>query len=163
MNRRSLLQLGVALALLAFAGWRVARWWQAGRVGSGQTFFYDLSEQKLFAGPRDAVPPIRGLNDDQTDAVRAVVISTNARPADRRTWRIAYLEMYSPELKRQMEAAQAGGPSPSMGRAAAQQHRYVRRLTDPDWHPLDTPEGERIVTEWATPGPDGLTPVVCQP
>jgi hypothetical protein len=163
MTRTTLAKLVVVVVLLAVAAFRVWRWMRHDRGVSEQALFYDLSEQKLFAGPRNAVPPIRGINDLQTDAVRAVVISTTANPQDKRSWKIAYLEMYSPELKQQMEAAQATGTSPSMGRAAAQQHRFVRRAQDAQWFPMDSPEGERIVTEWASPGTNGITPVVCTP
>ena len=103
------------------------------------------------------------IDDAKEDAVRAVVISTNGHPEDKSSWTIAYLEMYSPELKRQMEQAQATGDSPLMGRGLAQSHRFVRRLTDSQWSPLNSPEGERIVTEWARPGRNGVTPVVCAP
>lgn len=161
--RAALAKLMIATLLLAIAGFQTWRWWHADRGASEQAFFYDVSEQRLFAAPRNAVPPIRGINDARTDAVRALVISTNANPKDRRSRKIAYLEMYSPELKQQMEAAQAAGTSPPMGRAAAQQHRFVRRLEDAQWFPMDSPEGERIVTEWTAPGPNGITPVVCAP
>ncbi len=163
MTRATAVKLLVIGVLLAVAGLQVWRWVRAERGVSEKAFFYDLSEQKLFAGPRDAVPPIRGVNDAQVDAVRAVVISTTANPQDKRSRQIAYLEMYSPELKQQMEAAQAAGTSPAMGRAVAQEHRFVRRLEDTQWFSLNSPEGERIVTQWATPGTNGITPVVCAP
>jgi hypothetical protein len=126
-------------------------------------FFYDLSERRLFTAPRTSVPPIKGVNDDQEDAVRALVISTTGKPADKASWKIVYLEKYSPILKGQMEAAQQSGQSPSMGRGEALAHRFVRRVTDTDWFPMNSAEAERIVSEWATPGPDGVTPVVCAP
>lgn len=163
MNGSNLLKLAVGIGLLALAGTRLWQWARTRSDGSEKTFFYDLSEKKLFVGPRDAVPPIRGVNDAQTDAVRAVVISTNGEPANKRSWKIAYLEMYSPELKQEIEAARAAGVSPAMGRAEAQRHRFVRRLGDSGWYPMDSPQGEQIVTEWASPGPDGITPVVCSP
>jgi len=163
MTRATQAKLLLFVVLLTLAGLQAWRWLRSERGVSEKTFFYDLSEQKLFAGPRSAVPPIPGLDDDQTDAVRAVVISTTANPRDKRSWKIAYLEMYSPELKQQMEAAQQAGSSPAMGRAAAQQHRFVRRVEDPQWHSMDSPEGERIVTEWAVPGTNDITPVVCAP
>ena len=156
-------KLILALALLGIASLLAWRWARHDTGISEKVFFYDLSEQKLFAGPRTAVPPIRGLNDEQTDAVRAVVISTTAEPRNRKSWEIAYLDMYSPELKQQMETAQASGTSPAMGRGEAQRHRFVRRVQDTGWHAMDSPEGERIVTEWAVPGANGITPVVCSP
>jgi len=163
MTRATLAKLILIVVLLGVAGIQAWRWLREGSGVSEKAFFYDVSEQKLFAGPRNAVPPIRGLNDTQPDAVRAVVISTTANPRDKRSWKIAYLEMYSPELKQQMEAAQTAGTSPSMGRAVAQQHRFVRRVHDPQWFPMGSPEGERIVTEWAVPGTNGITPAVCAP
>jgi len=39
----------------------------------------------------------------------------------------------------------------------------VRRVTDDQWVPLTSPAGERIVSEWNVPGPDGRYPVVCAP
>jgi hypothetical protein len=163
MTRIPLARLLLVAVLLGLAAFQFWRWLRPGSGVADRAFFYDLSEQRLFTGPRTAVPPIRGINDAQTDAVRAVVISTTAKPKDRKSWQIAYLEMYSPELKQQMEAAQAAGTSPAMGRAAAQQHRFVRRLHDPQWFAMDTPEGERIVTSWAAPGTNGITPLVCTP
>jgi hypothetical protein len=163
MRPDALVKLVLALAMLALAAvilWRYGR----GREGvAEQAFFYDLSRQKLFLGPRTAVPPIRGIDGPEEDGVRAVVISTNGKPEDKASRTIAYLEMYSPELKRQMEHAQRTGTSPEMGRGLAQAHRFVRRLSDQDWFPLNSPEGERIVTEWARPGPNGITPVVYGP
>jgi hypothetical protein len=113
--------------------------------------------------PRTLVPPIKGINDNVQDAVRAVVISLNGNPADQASHKIAYLEKYSPELKQQMEVAQASGASLQMGRNEALGHRFVSRVDQPEWHPINSPEAEKILTEWATPGPDGITPVVCSP
>ena len=135
-------------------------------------FYFDLSEQKLFTAPRILVPPIRGLNDATEDAVRAVVISTNGNPKDKASRTIAYLEKYSPELKQQLEAMQKaqGGDlaatPPVRGRidrVTAQAHRFVRRPSESEWHPLNSPEAERIMTEWMTTGLGGREPVVCVP
>jgi hypothetical protein len=163
MQRSELPKLVVAIVVLAVAGLLLWRFLGADSGVSERAFFYDLSRQKLFTGPRTAVPPIKGTDDDKEDAVRAVVISTNGNPADKKSWTIAYLEMYAPDLKKQMEEAQATGGSPRMGRALAQTQRLVRRLHDTQWFALSTAEGERIVTEWATPGASGITPVVCTP
>lgn len=136
------------------------------RDGGGtadKTFFYDLSAQKLFTAERNRVPPIRGIDGPEEDAVRAVVISTSGDRADKKARRIAYLEKYSPVLKAQMEQAQKDGSSPEMGRGEAVTHRLVKRLSDPDWVPMSTPEGEHIVGEWAMPGPNGVTPIICSP
>lgn len=161
--KTSIFKLAAALAMLALAVGLVLRFLRGQEGVSEKAFYYDLSEQKLFVARRGLIPPIQGVNDAVPDGVRAVVISTNAQPANRATWKIAYLEMYSPELKQQMEAAKSAGTSPAMGRTAAQAHRLVKRVADQDWVTLVSPEGERIVSEWATPGADGMSPVVCSP
>ena len=163
MQNMTMAKLVVAVAMFGVAGVLLWRFICQRNEVSEKAFFYDLSKQKLFTGPRTGVPPIKGVDDAQEDAVRAVVVSTNGTPDNKASWTIAYLEMYSPELKRQMEEAQATGSSPIMGRALAQSQRLVRRLGDSQWFPLSSPEGERIVTEWARPGPNGITPVVCAP
>lgn len=163
MNKADAIKLVLALAILGTATVFLVRFFRASDGVTEKAFFYDVSEKKLFTASRTAVPPIQGLNDAEMDAFRAVVISTKGRPEDKSSWTIAYLEQYSPELKRQMEAAQANGSSPLMGRGQALAHRFVRRVGDADWHPMDSPEAEKIVTEWAMPGPNGITPVVCAP
>lgn len=156
-------KLIAALAMLGLAGFFAYRFFSADTGISEKAYFYDLSEKKLFVAARGLVPPIRGINDATEDGVRAVVISTNGKPEQVSSHRIAYLEKVSPELKQQMEAARASGTSPTMGRSAAQGHRMVKRVEDAEWVSLLTPEGEKIVSEWAVPGPDGNTPVVCSP
>lgn len=128
-----------------------------------KTFFYDLSEKRLFTAPRNAIPPIQGLHGTECDAVRAVVVSTNGNPNDKGSWAIAYLEKYSPELKRQMEQAQATGTSPQMGRGLAQAHRFVCRLSQTNWYSLASPEGEAVVSEWLHMGTGGTPAVICTP
>lgn len=156
-------QLILALVLLGIAVALAVRFLRAGDGISDLAFFYDESAQKIFKAPRTSVPPIRGTDGPEEDAFRAVVISTTGKPTDKNSWQIAYLEKYSPELKRQMETAQTGGASPSMGRADAQEHRFVRRPREATWYPMSAPEAEAILTGWATPGPAGVTPVICTP
>lgn len=152
----------IVVLLAAAAGFWI--WLGDGDPGVvDQDFFYDLSEEKLFTAPRTSVPPIVGLNDATEDAVRAVVISVTGNPRDKKSHQIAYLEKYTPELKRQFEEAQRSGNPPTMGRGAAQHQRLVRRLHEPVWHSIASAEGEKIVTEWARPGPNGVMPVVCAP
>ena len=154
--------LGVALLLFA-ASWMTYRSFFTGRERTDLAFFYDLSEQQLFTAPRSAIPPIKGLNNDVTDAVRAVVISTNGEPKNKASWQIAYLEIYTPELKAQMEQAQTSGHSPSMGRTLAQAHRLVRRVDVDEWHSLNSAEAEAIITSWLTAGKDGGPATICTP
>ena len=131
----------------------------------GKVYFYDLSQQKLFAAPRSSVPPIRGIDNAEEDGVRAIVISENGNPADRKHRRIAYLEKYTPQLKAQFEAIQrdGAGTTNSLRREDVPASTLVRRLTDRDWYPMNSAEGEKIVAEWNVPGPNGTYPVVCVP
>lgn len=151
------------MAMLGMAGFLFTRFLRDDGGVSEKAFFYDLSEKKLFKASRNLVPPIKGLNNAEEDAVRAVVVSVTGKPEDKSSWKIAYLEKYSPELKQQMETAQATGTSPAMGRGGAQAHRFIRRVDDPQWFPLNTPEAGQVLNELTQPGPNGITPVVCAP
>ena len=162
MNRSNAIKLALAVALLGGAAVLLVRFLRQGDGISEQTFFYDLSEKKLFAASREALPPIRGLNDAEEDAVRAVVVSVNSNPNDESSRKIAYLEKYAPEFKQQLEKVRAGQTEP-LPRGARNALRFVRRVDDTQWHPVSTPEGEKILTEWNVPGPDGKFPVVCVP
>lgn len=163
MSPSAYLKITMALVLLLTATLLTVQFFRQNAGPSEVTFFYDQSEQKLFTGPRHAVPPIRGINDAAEDAVRAVVISTNGHPRDKKSWQIAYLETCTPELKRQMEAAQASGSSPEMGRGLAQAHRLVRRLSETNWYPMVSPEAEQIMSAWLTAGPGGEPATICTP
>jgi len=159
----------LVLALLAVAAVLVTKSLRGQRSDSdGAVYFYDLSEKKLFAAPRSSVPPIRGINNTEEDAVRAIVIATNGNPREKKQIQIAYLEKYTPELKAQIEAlrkAEAAGQSTAgmIASGAVPKNTLVRRLTDADWVLMTSLAGERIVSEWNQPGPDGRYPAVCVP
>jgi len=157
-----------AIALLAGAGVLALRFFRDRRQTEELAFFYDLSEKKLFTAPRTVVPPIRGINDDTPDGMRAVVIATSGDPHDKTNRKIAYLEKYGPELKRQVEAMQSGEESSlpagaRITRGAAQSFTFVRRVDEDMWYPLNSPEAEKIMTEWQSQGVNGVTPAVCVP
>lgn len=164
------------MAMLAVAALLLARYVQDHRRLPDNAFFYDLSERKLFVAARTNIPPIRGLKGEEADGVRAVVISYSRPAADPAEQRIAYLEMYSPEFKRQ--AAEFRQPLPprthagtnrpaeaprSIGRLEAPMHTFVRRPDDTAWHQLGSPEGQAIVRDALAPGPDGRPPRICVP
>ena len=161
-KQNNAIKLGFAVVVLAVAGMLFWRFAKNSEGDSEKAFFYDLSERKIFVADRSAIPPIKGINDAQADGVRAVVVSTNGHPEKKATWRIAYLESNTPELKQDLESARAGGTPPAIGRGAAQQFRLVKRPDDRQWVSLATPEGEQIVSEWTTWGGD-RPPVVCNP
>jgi hypothetical protein len=162
MNKSKAIKLAGALALLAVAAFLLARFLARDSGVSETTFFYDLSEKKLFAAPREALPPVKGLNDAEEDAVRAVVIALDGDPQDKAARKIAYLEKYAPELKQHLEKVRAGEAEPLPSKAR-DELRFVKRVDDAEWYPLSSPEGQKIVTEWNVPGPNGTFPAVCVP
>ena len=93
------MKLSAAAVLVIVAVVLLMKIFRSQRELEGMAYFYDLSEQKLFVAPRTSVPPIRGLNNDEPDGVRAIVVSTSGDPRDQQARKIAYLEKYSPELK----------------------------------------------------------------
>ena len=163
MNKQAKFKLRGALVMLVTASVFLAAWWRQDDGVSEKAFFYDLREQKLFTARRTSVPPIQGLHREPEGAVRAVVVSTTGNPADKKSWKIAYLEKYSPRLKQQMEAAQATNGSPAIGRVEGLAHRFVKRPKDPEWFPMSSAEAEIILNEWAVANPQGLMPTVCTP
>jgi hypothetical protein len=162
--KRADLQKAAGLTLLVLAAglylWR--QLWGTAAPGE-RGFFYDESAKKLFVAARTAVPPIRGIDGPAEDGFRAVVYSVTGDPTDQASWRVAYVEKCSPDLKAKMEAAQQSGESLPMGRMEAQSHRFVRRPDETEWRPMTAPDIELILNAWAVPGPDGKTPVLCTP
>jgi hypothetical protein len=160
-------KLLVSVIALTVAGFFLFRFFHGQAEPDEKAYFYDLSEQKLFVASRRAVPPIRGINNDEQDGVRAIVISTSGTPTDKRTVKIAYLEKYSPELKQQIEAMQnTNAPAPAgprIDRVEAQSFTFVRRVNEAQWQPVNSPEAEKIMGEWLVPGANGQMPVVCVP
>lgn len=161
MNAQNLLKLTVAVILLGLAAFGFARFFSRDDGVSEKTFFYDLSEKKLFATSREALPPIRGLNNAEEDAVRAVVISRGL-PEDKSNRSIAYLEKYAPELKQNLAEVRAGKAEP-LPSAVRNGLRFVKRIEDSEWHRVNTPQGQAILNGWNVAGPDGKFPAVCVP
>ena len=157
------MKVALAVVALAIAAVIFLGFFRGRSEGKELTYFYDLSEKKLFPAPRNSIAPIRGINDAEQDAVRAIVISTTGNPKDKANRKIAYLETCSPELKAQLEAAQSGNTAAVPPRGVRQALMLVRRLEEADWYPVSSAEGEKIMTEWQMPGPGGKAPVVCAP
>lgn len=162
MTKSNSTKLLLAMLLLAVAGFGFYRFSRTNSGVSEQTYFYDLSEKKLFAAPRESLSPIRGINNAEEDAMRAVVISIKGNPNDKAGQKIAYLEKYAPELKLQIEKVRVGQGEPPSHNARSI-YRLVRRLDDVEWHAVGSPEGVKILNEWNIAGPDGKYPVVCSP
>lgn len=162
MNKATLFKLVLAVALLGAAVFLFTRFLRKDVGVSESEYFYDLSEKKLFAAPRESLPPIRGVNNAEEDAVRAVVIAPGGNPDDQSSRKIAYLEKYAPQLKQHLEKVRAGEAEP-LSTKLRNGYRFVKRVEDEAWHPLNTSQGEKILTEWNVAGPDGKYPVVCSP
>ena len=131
-------------------------------------YFYDESEQKLFTAPTGLIPPIKGINDDQLDGVRAIVIAPKGQCGDESARRIAYLEKWSPQLKQQMEAAArakaAGHAVPNLvGRSQRKFHQFVRRTDSSQWYHMNTDEAAKIMAGVRTKDAQGEFPVICTP
>jgi len=162
MNKSNIVKLVLAVALLGCAGAILVRFFRANDGISEKTFFYDLSQKKLFAASRESVPPIRGIKGVADAGVRAVVIAPGGSSNQKASRKIAYLEKYAPELKEHLAKVRAGQAEP-LPRGARDSFRFVKRVEDAEWRPVNTPEGEKILGEWNVPGPDGKFPVVCVP
>src|SRR5690242_13734097 len=111
MNNLNALKLPLAIALLAGAVFMFVRFIRHDSGVVEKTFFYDMSEKKLFAASRELLPPIRGLKGNKEDAVRAVVISSG-NPKGKADQKIAYLEKYAPELKLHLKKVREGKAEP---------------------------------------------------
>ena len=136
--------------------------------GEALEFFYDESEQKLFTAPTGSIPPIKGINDDQLDGVRAIVIAPKGQRDDEAAHRIAYLEKWSPQLKQHMEAAskakEAGHTVPNIvDRSQRKFHQFVRRTDSPQWYTMNTDEAAKIMATLRTKDAQGKIPDICTP
>jgi hypothetical protein len=168
MKKPAAIKIVLSLVLLSASVFLFIKLSPARESENGGAYFYDLHEQKLFVAPQGSIPPIIGIKGAAGAGVRAIVISTNGDPSDKKHLQIAYLEEYSPEIKalfEEVHQARLAGRSEEgrIDRKQVHANTLVRRLHDTEWRSLDTTEGKEIVNEWNVPGPDGQTPVVCSP
>jgi|ERR1035441_1612867 hypothetical protein len=168
MNKSATAKVVLASVLLAGAVVCFIKLSPARPGQAENAYFYDLAEQKLFLAPRGSIPPIQGMKGAAEAGVRAVVISTTGDPSDTKHRQIAYLQRYSPEIKQLFEEvrqARVEGRSAEghIDRNEVPPNTWVRRLQDTNWYALNSAEGDKITSEWNTPGPDGRTPAVCTP
>ncbi len=136
----------------------------------GRVWFYDESEKKLYLTPDTIIPPDKGIGGPAGDGEKAVVVTFGKNWHDRSKWRIAYLQKYTPDLKKTLEKVMIAraarrvfeGTIPSPLGAYFQTNTLVKRVDDPDWYPANSDEGRKILTEWRSwLGTDGSSPVVC--
>ena len=90
-------------------------------------------------------------------------------PAHRR---IAYLETYGPDLKQALDERQSArrqgriyaGPSLKGDAPFVLKNTLVKRIDDPHWYDMTTPEARRIISEWrGWITPDGQLYAICFP
>jgi hypothetical protein len=170
----SLKMAGIGIAMLAAVGFAISRgsvFWKTGE-DQAKAWFYDLSEKKLYAAPINCIPPHAGIGGKRGDGARAMVVNFGPSAASKGESRIAYLEMYTPELKNKLEEVQASraagkpfaGKLPAADSDFFQSNTLVKRVDDVTWQPLNTPEGAQITSEWrAWRGKQGETPMVSVP
>lgn len=175
IERRTLLQWTAVSLLLAAAGviaLKQLRSVTATGEEQARIWFYDESAQRLYAVPRDTLPPHVGVDRTQGDGVRAIVVMPPAQPQDANARRVAYLETYTPELKALLEevrAARATGraprrPLPHDDGNYMQRNTLVRRPGETKWYPQTDPQAARIMAEWHTwTATNGDRLVICVP
>jgi len=167
------LKTALILSGVAIAGWLAYSSLRNSfrqRDPGGRVWFYDESEKKLYTMPVATMPPDKGIGGPAGDGERAIVVSFGKNQHDRSQWRIAYLEKYTPDLKKTLDElilARAAhrifdGSVPSRQSKYFQTNTLVKRVEDHDWYTADSDEGKKILKEWrAWHGPDGSGPAVC--
>lgn len=158
-GQKNVIKLAVAGVTLAGAVVLGATRWKASFGGGEErvrAYFYDQSEQKLYALPRDTLAPDVGIGGEAGDGVRAIVVAPRDAGDDPAGRRIAYLETYSPELHDKLAGIQAakragngaGAKGPGGDDPYVLRNTLVRREREPSWHDMTTPEARAILTEW---------------
>ncbi|MBN1344694.1 MAG: hypothetical protein JXQ73_18525 [Phycisphaerae bacterium] len=177
MNERNkkIVKLSLAgLLLIVSLGFGISRLHYVLATGEEglSVWFYDQSEQELYPVAKETIPPHEGIGGRADDGVRAVVVVAQADQNDPTKRQIAYLETYTPDLKRLLEDVRAAraagrpykGTIPSRESEFFQKNTMVRRAAEADWHESTSEEGLRITTEWRSwPCWAGSRPVVCTP
>lgn len=157
-SHKNILKIGVAGAVLAAAIVLGAMRWRSSfssDESQARAFFYDQSERRLYAAPRDSLPPHEGVGGEAGDGVRAVVVAPAGDPSSRT---IAYLETYSPALHDKLAFVQAakkagkgaGVKGPAGDEPFVLRNTMVRRESEAQWHDMTTAEARRIMMEWTT-------------
>ncbi len=168
---KTLFKAGGAAVLIIVAAcvlFREAGSIQGSNPDTTRLWFYIPATKQLYAASADTIPP----DQHNGDAVRAFVVSFDAAAKAPNSRKIVYLETFTPDLKDLLERIKAAhvarrifdGTIPARGSSYFGSNTLVRRADEPDWHPVNTPEGRKIMAEWRTwRGPHGERPVACVP
>jgi hypothetical protein len=150
-----------------YAGAEVSRFRGGGEAGV-KVWFYDQGAKRLYAAPRDRIPP----DGDNDVRVRARVIGFQGMGNEVNQLKIAYLEKYSPEFKALLERAEAAHAAkrpfrekvPSQNSAYFQANTLVKRPGEGSWHTTDSAEARQMMAEWRNwRGPAGQPPIISVP
>ncbi len=101
-------------------------------------WYYDLNTGKLFAAPEGLMPPIDAPSGPSADGSAAGVrahVFTYVKEPNESEYYIGFLETERP-----------GGV------------KLIRRVRDPNWQPVDSPQGRAIITEAFVPDANGEPP-----
>lgn len=164
----------IAGLLIGGIGFALVQWRDQRNAGAddARVWFYDLSEQRLYAAAGDIIPPDKGIGGKAGDGVRAVVVAFRGGTASAKNRRIAYLETYTSELKVILEGVRMaraaakpfGGVVPSRDSEFFQANTLVKSADGESWQAINSVEGQRITSAWRSwRGPSGQAPVVCTP
>ena len=149
MDRRTLSKFIAVGVLVVFASLMVFR--TVTRDTSPQTWYYDLSEGRLYAAALSSIPPLDGIGGERGDGVEAIVIAPEGRCDDAGARRIAYLQTFTDEYKRlKTEAHKTGTANQTADRAFQATNTLVKRVDDAEWVIANSPEGEAIIMEFNT-------------
>ncbi|MFZ4575909.1 MAG: hypothetical protein ACOYN0_16070 [Phycisphaerales bacterium] len=163
----NVLKAGAAVAMLG-----VSAWFVLGRMNEPEpgemSFFYDLSEKRIYKAPKDSILPHEGVGGAAGDGYRAFVIAPKGEADKPESRKAAYIESYTPEFAGRLKAYAASLKDQSLPRVTLSREEtwkgtLVRRLSEEAWHEQSSPAGEDIRREWMNPGPDGRAWVVCEP
>jgi len=128
-----------------------------------QEWYYDLNTGRLFVTDGGRTPPIDApsgpLPDGGRAGVRACVLAYVDDPNETERV-IGFLETTA------AKESPAGRPLPSPPKNPAMEWakgRLIRRLSDKDWVPADSPQGQAILSEAFVPNTKGERPFYCRP
>jgi hypothetical protein len=143
MRRSDATKVGIAVVALAAAGGIWA--WQGGSDEPG-TYFYDLSEKKLYRVPRNTFAPHEGIGGKSGDGVAAIVVY--CPECGREKQRIAYLKTHTSEYKRKREEAQAAGTKiEGLTRQYDAENTLVKLVDEKEWHKATSPEAIKMARD----------------
>ncbi|MCG3137309.1 MAG: hypothetical protein HJJLKODD_01153 [Phycisphaerae bacterium] len=135
-------------------------------------WFYDLSEKRLYEVPRETLAPDTGIGGISGDGVRAWVVDCRSDQCGADTRKIAYLEQYSPELKKILEDIHAAhrrqrpyaGTIPLRDGDFFQKNTLVRQLDNDQWFEMTSASGQQIIKAWRNWScPQAGDLIVCTP